>query len=348
MEVHQGAELHEARVEALAYAGGIVVGVLQMAEERGLVLLLLAARGAHGMHALHVLDELVGHLEDLLAVVARQEVARSLVLATVNPQIKLLAEGNLTLGALELAATLAVGRDVRGKVLVLDVVLDDGEVVRAERALVAVVAMREVVVVDQAVQLVLRGRHGGLVDQELAGLGLLPLGARLRAADVTTAATSRARAQARVGRHVVSRQRGQALRRVCRGRRHRGQEVEAVRGRRAVGVRAHRVDGLDGVGASLLQPKSTEDTMLHGLFCRGCRASSSVGSGLGTIRGRQEAVPLLLLIDLCRLNVALSLLMLLQVGLLAEEHSARCALEWSDPLVDALVHISVAGTSEDL
>lgn len=61
-----------------------------------------------------------------------------------------------------------------------------------------------------------------------------------------------------------------------------------------------------------------------------------------------EAVPLFLLIDLGGLDVALSFLMFLQMGLLPEEDPTGRALERPHPLVDPLMHVAIAGRGEDL
>ena len=61
-----------------------------------------------------------------------------------------------------------------------------------------------------------------------------------------------------------------------------------------------------------------------------------------------EAVATLLLPDLRRLEVALGLLVLLQVGLLPEVDAARQAVEGPDTFVNALVHVPVACGSKNL
>ena len=61
-----------------------------------------------------------------------------------------------------------------------------------------------------------------------------------------------------------------------------------------------------------------------------------------------EAVATLLLPDLRRLEVALGLLVLLQVGLLPEVDAARQAMEGPDTFVNALVHVPVACGSKNL
>lgn len=148
---HEGGELHEVRVEALRPR--LTMGVLQMSQEAGLVLLSVPTGGADRVDTFHVFNELVGHFKDLLTVIAGQELARGLVLAVVNPQVELLAEGDLAVPTLELVLPL------KGQMFFPHMILEDGQVMRSKDTLCTVVAVTEVVVVDESVDLVVGGRH---------------------------------------------------------------------------------------------------------------------------------------------------------------------------------------------
>jgi len=63
---------------------------------------------------------------------------------------------------------------------------------------------------------------------------------------------------------------------------------------------------------------------------------------------KHKTLLLLLFVNVCGLQVALGLLVLLEVSLLAEKDPAGGALERPDPFVNPLVHVAVAGGGEDL
>merc|ERR1719464_2331263 len=94
------------------------------------------------------------HFEHLLTIITGKELTGGGVFAIVNAEVELFAEGDLALPAFELARP-----DFNGHVLIPYVVFHQGQVMRGEGALVAVVAVTDVVVVDEGVQLVVRGRH---------------------------------------------------------------------------------------------------------------------------------------------------------------------------------------------
>jgi len=90
--------------------------------------------------------------------------------AIMNAEVELFAEGDLALPTLEFILPL------NGHVLIPHMVFHQGQVMRCECALVAVVAVTDVVVVYERVQLVIRGGHatvGLLRDRGRIGRFLL-------------------------------------------------------------------------------------------------------------------------------------------------------------------------------
>ena len=118
----------------------LAMRVLQMSDQACFVLLSLSASRTNAMDTFHVLDELVRHLEDLLAVIAGQELAAGLVLARVDAEVELLAEGHLAFLALE---TVFSGTQV----FIPCVFFDEGEVVGGVVTLVAVIPVSDVIIV---------------------------------------------------------------------------------------------------------------------------------------------------------------------------------------------------------
>ncbi len=118
----------------------LAMRVLQMSDQTCLIFLSLSASWTNTMNTFHMLDELVRHLEDLLAVIAGQELAAGLVLARMDAEVELLAEGHLAFLALKTVLSGA-------QVFIPCVFFDDGEVVGGEVTLVAVIPVSDVIIV---------------------------------------------------------------------------------------------------------------------------------------------------------------------------------------------------------
>lgn len=188
----QRCKLQEVCVEPLASGASLIMDVLQMPQETSLVLLPLSTSWTHRMDSLHMLDQLIRHLKHLFTKVTRQKLTRGLMLPIMDPQIELLAEGDLALPALELVLPF------NGHMFIPDMVLHQGQVMGRIGTLVAIVPMTDIIVVNEGVQLVLGGRdsavlvlnsldlsvglHGVLVivlgDEDLTRLGLFPFWTR--------------------------------------------------------------------------------------------------------------------------------------------------------------------------
>jgi hypothetical protein len=346
-------------VEAATYSL-LSVTVFQMSDETGLVLLSFAAGGTYTVDTLHMLDQLVGNLEDLLAVIAGQKLAARLVFSGMNSEVELLAEGHLAV--LTLKSVLS-----RAQMFFTGVVFDDGQVVGRKVALVAVVPVSDVIVVNQGQDFVV-GSVGGrasnwrrtliwivfvnvvfivvfigdvvvVVLNDVLRHDYFAFGTRF----VSGPATASARVERR-GRHGARRT---ALNGV-------GGEVAAEK------LRIFRVDGAArAVGERVVRL----DAVLLGALCvgSGSRVRASLRSDASS-SGRSvfhlaavvifivvdESVSPFLFPDFCGLKMPLRLLVFLEVGLLPEVNSARKTVERTDAFVNALVHVAVAGGSENL